>query len=326
MLHLAAKAFWPGKVPFPVLHVDTGHNFPEVIEFRDETVERLGIRLEVASVQDYIDDGRLQERADGTRNPLQTVRCSTRSPPATSSTPSSAAPPRRGQGPRQGAHHLACATSSASGTRATSAPSSGASTTAGTPSGQHVRAFPISNWTELDVWRYIEREGIACSAAVLRARARGLCPRRHVARRRRRLAPARGEAVERRTVRYRTVGDMSCTGAVESDAATSRDVVAEVAPPPSPSAAPPAPTTASPRPPWRTARRTGTSDDAALTAGAPRCSASPPPDRSTTASPPSSAGCCTTRRRSSPTSSSRSPARPPSRGFGGDPARSTSPC
>ncbi|MEY4262871.1 MAG: sulfate adenylyltransferase subunit CysD, partial [Actinomycetota bacterium] len=73
VLHLATKAFWPGKVPFPVLHVDTGHNFPEVIEFRDRTVERLGLRLEVASVQDYIDRGVLQERPDGTRNPLQTL-------------------------------------------------------------------------------------------------------------------------------------------------------------------------------------------------------------------------------------------------------------
>jgi sulfate adenylyltransferase subunit 2 len=73
MLHLATKAFWPGKVPFPVLHVDTGHNFPEVLGFRDRTVERLGLRLVVASVQDYLDDGRLLERADGTRNPLQTL-------------------------------------------------------------------------------------------------------------------------------------------------------------------------------------------------------------------------------------------------------------
>ena len=73
VLHLATKAFWPAKVPFPVLHVDTGHNFPEVLRFRDETVERLGIRLQVASVQDYLDDGRLRERPDGTRNPLQTV-------------------------------------------------------------------------------------------------------------------------------------------------------------------------------------------------------------------------------------------------------------
>jgi len=73
MLHLAAKAFWPAPIPFPVLHVDTGHNFPEVLEFRDRTVERLHIRLEVASVQDYLDDGRLTERPDGTRNQLQTV-------------------------------------------------------------------------------------------------------------------------------------------------------------------------------------------------------------------------------------------------------------
>ncbi len=73
MLHLAAKAFWPCPIPFPVLHVDTGHNFPEVLEFRDRTVERLKIRLEVAKVQDYIDDGRLAERPDGTRNQLQTV-------------------------------------------------------------------------------------------------------------------------------------------------------------------------------------------------------------------------------------------------------------
>ena len=73
MLHLATKAFWPGKVPFPVLHVDTGHNFPEVIEFRDRTVERLGLKLVVGSVQEFIDSGELAERADGTRNPLQTV-------------------------------------------------------------------------------------------------------------------------------------------------------------------------------------------------------------------------------------------------------------
>src|SRR5690606_33287864 len=72
MLHLASKAFWPGKIPFPVLHIDTGHNFPEVLTFRDATVARLGIELKVVSVQDYIDDGRLAERPDGTRNQLQT--------------------------------------------------------------------------------------------------------------------------------------------------------------------------------------------------------------------------------------------------------------
>ena len=73
MLHLARKAFWPAPIPFPVLHVDTGHNFPEVLAYRDRTVEELGLRLVVARVQDYIDDGRLRERTDGTRNPLQTI-------------------------------------------------------------------------------------------------------------------------------------------------------------------------------------------------------------------------------------------------------------
>ena len=73
LLRLAEKAFWPAPIPFPVLHVDTGHNFDEVIAFRDQVVERYGLTLEVARVQDYIDDGRLSERADGTRNPLQTT-------------------------------------------------------------------------------------------------------------------------------------------------------------------------------------------------------------------------------------------------------------
>ncbi len=73
LVHLAVKAFAPAPVPFPLLHVDTGHNYPEVIDFRDRLVERLGLRLEVAHVQDWIDDGRLVERPDGTRNPLQTV-------------------------------------------------------------------------------------------------------------------------------------------------------------------------------------------------------------------------------------------------------------
>src|SRR6478752_7152510 len=73
VLHLATKAFWPARVPVELLHVDTGHNFDEVIAYRDETIDRLGLTLQVAKVQDYIDDGRLRERPDGTRNPLQTV-------------------------------------------------------------------------------------------------------------------------------------------------------------------------------------------------------------------------------------------------------------
>src|SRR6478672_11639500 len=130
MLHLAVKAFAPAPPPFALLHVDTGHNFPEVLDYRDETVGRLGLRLVVANVQDYIDDGRLRERPDGTRNPLQTVPLLD----AIEADAFDAWDPRR-QRPElwdlyNGRH----------------AP------------GEHVRVFPLSNWTELDVWRYIERE------------------------------------------------------------------------------------------------------------------------------------------------------------------------
>jgi len=228
MLHLAAKAFWPGRVPFPVLHVDTGHNFPEVIAFRDATVARLGVTLEVAGVQDYIDDGRLQERADGTRNPLQTLpllgaiadgRHDAVFGGARRDEDKARAKERiislrdefgqwdpRNQRPElwnlyNGRHTV----------------------------GQHVRAFPISNWTELDVWRYIEREGIELPPLYY-AHDREVYLRDGMWRAVGPVsAPLAHETVEVRTVRYRTVGDMSCTGAVESDAASVHAVVREVA-------------------------------------------------------------------------------------------------
>ncbi|GMA87444.1 hypothetical protein GCM10025868_26940 [Angustibacter aerolatus] len=103
MLHLAAKAFWPGPVPFPVLHVDTGHNFPEVLAFRDATVERLGLRLHVAHVQDYLDDGRLRERSDGTRNQPADAAAARRDRRAPLRLRLRWGPSRRGEGPRQGA-------------------------------------------------------------------------------------------------------------------------------------------------------------------------------------------------------------------------------
>ena len=144
-------------------------------------------------MQDYIDDGRLHERADGTRNPLQTLPLLDAI--AADRFDAVFGGARRDEDKARAKERIiACATSSASGTRATSAPSCGTSTTAGTRSGEHVRAFPISNWTELDVWRYIEREGIALPAALLRPRARGVRARRHVASpsaRSRRRAPTR---------------------------------------------------------------------------------------------------------------------------------------
>ena len=228
VLHLASKAFAPGRVPFPVLHVDTGHNFPEVIAFRDETVRRLGVRLEVARVQDYIDDGRLSERPDGTRNPLQTQplldaianwRHDAVFGGARRDEDKARAKERiislrdefgqwdpRNQRPElwslYNGRHLP---------------------------GQHVRAFPISNWTELDVWSYIERERIPLPPLYF-AHEREVFRRDGMWRAVGEVSqPRTGEKVERRVVRYRTVGDMSCTGAVESDAADAASVVAEVA-------------------------------------------------------------------------------------------------
>ncbi|BDZ54922.1 sulfate adenylyltransferase subunit CysD [Agromyces marinus] len=228
VLHLATKAFWPGKVPFPVLHVDTGHNFPEVLRFRDETVGRLGIRLEVASVQDYLDDGRLQERADGTRNPLQTQPLLDAIAAGRHDAVFGGA--RRDEDKARAKERIISLRDEfGQWDPRNQRPELWSLYNGRHTVGQHVRAFPISNWTELDVWRYIEREGIALPPLYF-AHERDVYERdgmwlavSDVS------APREGERVERRTVRYRTVGDLSCTGAVVSEAATVSDIVREVA-------------------------------------------------------------------------------------------------
>lgn len=228
VLYLAAKAFWPAKVPFPVLHVDTGHNFPEVIDFRDRTVERLGLRLEVAAVQDYLDDGRLQERADGTRNPLQTQPLLDAIAAGRHDAVFGGA--RRDEDKARAKERiLSLRDEFGQWDPRNQRPELWDLYNGRHTVGQHVRAFPISNWTELDVWRYIEREGIELPPLYY-AHEREVYRRDGMWRAVSEVSPAHpGEAIERRTVRYRTVGDMSCTGAVESDAASVADVVREVA-------------------------------------------------------------------------------------------------
>ena len=228
VLHLAAKAFWPAKVPFPVLHVDTGHNFPEVIDFRDRTVARLGLRLEVAAVQDYLDDGRLQERADGTRNPLQTQPLLDAIAAGRHDAVFGGA--RRDEDKARAKERiLSLRDEFGQWDPRNQRPELWDLYNGRHTVGQHVRAFPISNWTELDVWRYIEREGIELPPLYY-AHEREVYRRDGMWRAVSAVSPAReGEEIERRVVRYRTVGDMSCTGAVESDAASVADVVREVA-------------------------------------------------------------------------------------------------
>jgi sulfate adenylyltransferase subunit 2 len=228
MLHLAAKAFWPGPIPFPLLHVDTGHNFPEVLAFRDATVERLGARLLVAKVQDYIDDGRLRERADGTRNPLQTQ-------PLLDAIVEHRFDAVFGGGRRD--EEKARAKERVFSLRdefgqwdpRNQRPELWNLYNGRHRPGEHVRVFPLSNWTELDVWRYIAREGIELPSLYY-AHEREVFQRDGML-----LAvgpysqPRDGERVQLRQVRYRTVGDMSCTGAVASVATTLPEVVAEIA-------------------------------------------------------------------------------------------------
>ncbi|MDQ1537186.1 MAG: sulfate adenylyltransferase subunit 2 [Actinomycetota bacterium] len=228
MLHLAAKAFWPGPVPFPLLHVDTGHNFPEVLAYRDRAVAEKGVRLEVAMVQDYIDDGRLSDRTDGTRNPLQTQ-------PLLDAIADHRFDSVFGGGRRD--EEKARAKERIFSLRdefgawdpRNQRPELWNLYNGKHRPGEHVRVFPLSNWTELDVWRYIAREKIDLPELYY-AHQREVFERDGML-----LAvgevsqPKASETVVTKQVRYRTVGDMSCTGAVESDAVTVEDVVIEVA-------------------------------------------------------------------------------------------------
>jgi sulfate adenylyltransferase subunit 2 len=228
MLHLAAKAFWPGPVPFPLLHVDTGHNFPEVLAYRDRAVAEKGVRLEVAMVQDYVDDGRLSERTDGTRNPLQTQ-------PLLDAIADHRFDAVFGGGRRD--EEKARAKERIFSLRdefgawdpRNQRPELWNLYNGRHRPGEHVRVFPLSNWTELDVWRYIAREDIDLPELYY-AHEREVFERDGML-----LAvgpvssPHETETVVIKQVRYRTVGDMSCTGAVESDAVTVEDVVIEVA-------------------------------------------------------------------------------------------------
>ncbi len=227
VLHLARKAFHPAPLPFSLLHVDTGHNFPEVLAFRDRVVAQGGLRLTVAKVQDWIDDGRLTERPDGTRNPLQTVPLVDT---ITAEKYDAVLGGARRDEERARAKERIFSLRDAFGgwdPRKQRPELWGLYNGKHAP-GEHVRVFPLSNWTELDVWNYIEAESIdlpeiyyAHQREVFRRSGMWLAPGEWG-------GPARGETIERRWVRYRTVGDMSCTGAVESQATDVRAVIEEI--------------------------------------------------------------------------------------------------
>ena len=230
MLHLAAKAFWPCRLPFPVMHVDTGHNFDEVLDYRDRRVAELGARLIVASVQASIDAGRVVEETGprASRNRLQTT------------TLLDAIEEHRFDAVFGGARRdeeKARAKERVFSFRdefgqwdpKNQRPELWQLYNGRLRRGEHIRAFPISNWTELDIWQYIDEENIELPTIYYAHRRQvfdrdgmwlAITPFIQLLER---------EQVVEKTVRFRTVGDATCTGAVESNADTIAKVIAEVA-------------------------------------------------------------------------------------------------
>lgn len=227
VLELAKRAFAPAPPPLELLHVDTGHNFPEVIEFRDSVAAEPGIKLHVAEVQDWIDRGVLKERADGTRNPLQTVPLvETIADRGYDAVMGGA---RRDEEKARAKERVFSVRDSFGGwDPRRQRPELWGLYNGRHAAGENIRVFPISNWTEADVWAYIEARDIELppiyyshQREVFNRGGMWLAPGEWG-------GPKDGEELETRTVRYRTVGDMSCTGAVESDATTIEEVMEEL--------------------------------------------------------------------------------------------------
>ena len=230
MLALAERAFWPARVPFPVMHVDTGHNFDEVIEFRDRRVAEAGVQLIVASVQDSIDAGRVVEETGrwASRNRLQTTTLLDGIAEHQFDAVFGGA--RRDEEKARAKERVfSFRDEFGQWDPKNQRPELWGVYNTRIHRGEHIRVFPLSNWTELDVWEYIARENLEIPSIYF-AHTRKVFERDGIL-----LAEspytwrADDETVFDARVRYRTVGDMSCTGAVESSAATIPDVIEEIA-------------------------------------------------------------------------------------------------
>lgn len=230
MSHLAYKAFYPCPIPFPFLHIDTGHNFPETLSFRDRLVERLGARLVVRYVQDSIDRGRVVEETGpyASRNGLQTVTLL--DAVAELKVDAALGGARRDEEKaRAKERFFSHRDEFGQWDPKNQRPELWNLYNGRKKPNEHFRVFPISNWTELDVWQYLQAERIELPSLYF-AHERDVIARDGML-----LAasdvvyPVAGETVERKTVRFRTIGDMTCTGAVESTAAHIKDIVDEVA-------------------------------------------------------------------------------------------------
>ena len=230
LLRIAEKAFRPGRFPFPLMHVDTGHNFAEVIEFRDRRVAELGERLIVASVQESIDSGRVAEQSGprASRNQLQTTTLLDAM--AEHRFEAALGGARRDEERSRAKERIFSFRNDSGGwDPKNQRPELWNLYNGRIKQGEQVRVFPISNWTELDIWQYIAEEQLEIPSIYF-AHQRELFERDgmlYATSEASELLP--GEAPFTDSVRYRTVGDMSCTGAVRSSASTLEQVVKEIA-------------------------------------------------------------------------------------------------
>jgi len=230
MVHLARKAFYPGKIPFPLMHVDTGHNFPETIEFRDKLVDELGVELIVGSVQESIDRGDVKEETgpDASRNALQTVTLldTLKKHQVDAALGGGRRDEEKARAKERFFSHR---DSFGQWDPKKQRPELWDIYNGRKNMGESFRVFPISNWTEMDIWQYIAQEDIEIPELYF-AHKRKVFNRRGVW-----LADTDfvnrmdDEELEKRTVRFRTIGDATCTGAVLSTASNLEEIIQEVA-------------------------------------------------------------------------------------------------
>ena len=228
MLRLAEKAFAPARIPFPVMHIDTGHNFPEVLDFRDRRVKELGVQLIVASVQEGIDNGLVHEQPDGSRNRLQTpvLLAAIESNRFTAVFGGA----RRDEEKARAKERIySFRDEFGQWDPKNQRPELWSLYNGRVHLGESIRVFPLSNWTELDIWDYVARESLEVPS-IYYAHEREVFERDGMVFAVNEFCrPKQGETVFTTSVRYRTVGDATLTAAVQSDADTVEKVIAETA-------------------------------------------------------------------------------------------------
>lgn len=230
LTHLAKKAFWPAKIPFPLVHIDTGHNFPETMSFRDELVKQLGVKLVVGYVQDSIDQGKVQEETgiNASRNALQTTTLLDTIEKNKFDACMGGAR-RDEEKARAKERFFSHRDDFGQWDPKNQRPELWNIFNGRKNMGEHFRVFPISNWTEMDVWQYILAENIALPSLYF-AHEREVIERNGALLAVSEYLPLKGNEIKvKKIVRYRTCGDMPITGAVESTASTLEDIIIEIA-------------------------------------------------------------------------------------------------